>query len=234
MKLPYRLKKRGNTWYVKFAHDQHFHSTGMTNRHDAVVFANRECRKLLSLAKEGPTFTEYARDFFLWDQCKWVRRQREKKRPFSKAVAKSRRGHLNNYLLPKFGKRKLSSITAFEIEDWLVTLTLANQTRNHILYTLSTVLREAKREGVIDRNPAEDVEPMGKDFQPTSAPSDEELVELPRFCRHFWATSCFCSIVVEFLPVFTDGSLSGWYFSLISDVLLMRVVMRLVTRSRSR
>ena len=60
----------------------------------------------------------------------------------------------------------------------LVSLPLANQTRNHILYTLSIVLREAKRAGLVDANPAEDIGPMGKDFRSTLALADEELITL--------------------------------------------------------
>jgi integrase len=39
-------------------------------------------------------------------------------------------------------------------------------------------MREAKRDGIIDKNPVEDVEPMGKDFEPTQALTDEELEAL--------------------------------------------------------
>ena len=59
-----------------------------------------------------------------------------------------------------------------------MSLSFAGQTKNHILYTFSIILREAKREGIIDKNPAEDVEPVGKDFEPTSALTDKELSAL--------------------------------------------------------
>jgi len=178
MKFSYRLKKRGNIWYIQFAHEQSFHSTGLTNRNDAVIFANQEWRKILGMAKSGLLLKDYARDFFKWDTCRWVARQRAKKRPFSKAVADNRRGQLVNHIFPQFGHRKLRDIFAVDIEDWLVMLPLASQTKNHILYSFSIVLREAKRDGIIDKNPVEDVEPMGKDFEPTLALTDEELEAL--------------------------------------------------------
>ena len=40
------------------------------------------------------------------------------------------------------------------------------------------MLREAVRDGLIDKNPAESVEPMGKDFRPTTALTDAELAAL--------------------------------------------------------
>jgi integrase len=178
MKQPYLLYQRGAVWYVRFENEKTFHSTGLRNRVDAEAFAHNELRLRSQRRSPAATLYGYARDFFIWDSCKWVARQRAKKRPFSKAVSESRRGHLSNYLFPRFGDAELSDITAVEIEDWLVLLPLANQTRNHILYSLSIILREAVRDGIIDKNPAESVEPMGKDFRATSALGNEDLAAL--------------------------------------------------------
>ena len=178
MKRPFLLKKRGKYWYVRYANEKDFHSTGFTNRKDAVSFASLHEDSVVAQLKGNPLLQDYARDFFDWDSCRWVARQRARKRPFTKAVADNRRGQLKNHIFPEFGRRKPADLTAVEIEDWLVSLPLSNQTRNHILYTFSIVLREAKRDGIIDKNPAEDVEPMGKDFRPTPALSDDELAAL--------------------------------------------------------
>ncbi len=69
-----------------------------------------------------------------------------------------------------------------------MSLPLANQTKNHILYSFSIVMWEAKRDGVVSENPLEDVEPMGKDFRATPALTDGELntlfpVDLAEFER---------------------------------------------------
>jgi len=175
VKRPFLLKKRGKYWHVRFAGERDFHSTGFTNRKDAESFARIRARSNVSVVGLAPTLQSFAKSFFLWDRCKWVARQRAKNRPFSKAVAENRRGQLVNHILPRFGYQRLNDITAVEIEDWLVSLPLANQTRNHILYSLSIILREAKRDGLIDDNPAEAVEPMGKDFAPTVALTTGEL-----------------------------------------------------------
>jgi len=175
VKRPFLLKKSGKYWHVRFAGERDFHSTGFTNRKDAESFARIRARSNVSVVGLAPTLQSFAKSFFLWDRCKWVARQRAKNRPFSKAVAENRRGQLVNHILPRFGYQRLNDITAVEIEDWLVSLPLANQTRNHILYSLSIILREAKRDGLIDDNPAEAVEPMGKDFAPTVALTTGEL-----------------------------------------------------------
>ncbi len=48
------------------------------------------------------------------------------------------------------------------IETWVLTLPLANQSRNHLMYTLRIVLREAKSEKLIADNPLQEMEPLGK------------------------------------------------------------------------
>jgi len=194
MKRAFLLKQRGDIWYVRYAGEDTFHSTGLTNRDRAEDFAYRQIHEH-SVRQDiirGAIFTleDFTHDFFQWDTCRWVARQRAKKRSFTRAVADNRRAHLVNHILPKFGQIKLCDLTAVNIEDWLVSLPLANQTRNHILYSLSIVLREAKRDGIIDRNPAEDVEPMGGDSRPTSALTDDELSALfpaePEAFRAVW------------------------------------------------
>lgn len=174
----YRFKRRGRYWYVRFSDEKIFHSTGCENRVDAEDFVHKEYLRRVRARAPDAKLRVYAADFFLWDICKWVKRQRAKNRTYSKAVAKNNRGILLNHILPRFGKRKLTEITAVEIEDWLVSLPLAGETQNHILYAFSTVLKEAKRDGIIDKNPAEEVEPVGKDSLPTSVLTDDELLAL--------------------------------------------------------
>jgi len=90
-------------------------------------------------------------------------------------MAAMRRAHILNYLIPQFGNIKLSDLNPVKIENWLVSLPLANQTKNHILYTFSIILKEANREGLIKRNPLSMVEPMGKEYQSRDILTLEEL-----------------------------------------------------------
>jgi integrase len=61
------------------------------------------------------------------------------------------------------------------VEDLLVDLPPANQTRNQILYALRRILLEAESEGLILRNPLEHVEPMGKGGRVRDVFAIEEL-----------------------------------------------------------
>ena len=73
------------------------------------------------------------------------------------------RGHLVKHILPQFGKRRLDEITLPMVENWLVDLPLANQTKNHMLHRLTILFREAEAQKLIRTDPLEKVEPMGHD-----------------------------------------------------------------------
>ena len=147
-----------------------------------------------------PRPKEYAADFCRWDTCDWIRRQHAKGRRFSRQVADARRSQLERYILPEFGNRRLDEINAVEVENWLVGLDRANQTKNHHLHTLNIILKEAKRQKVIAANPLADVEPMAKQYRPRDVftpaelralfPSDPEaMVEIwrePRYAALFF------------------------------------------------
>jgi integrase len=127
----------------------------------------------------------YTKTFFVWDECRWIKRQLAKGKRFSKTNAKLRRYHLTNYILPKFGKRSLNSLNRVEIENWLVSLkgiktqeALSNQTKNHILYAFRIVLRKAEREGIVPYNCISIVESLAVQPKQRDVFSQEELQKL--------------------------------------------------------
>ena len=89
-----------------------------------------------------------------------------------------RRAFLVNHIFERFGKTRLDALTRPLIERWLVDLAKANQTKNHILYALKTVLAEAHAEGLITSNPLEHAEPLGKQARKRDVFSLEELQAL--------------------------------------------------------
>ncbi len=89
-----------------------------------------------------------------------------------------RRGHLQNYVFPQLGDVALADLNPVMIENWLVGLPLANQTKNHILYTLNIILSEARRENLIPFNPVSDVEPMASDYVARDVLTLQELKQL--------------------------------------------------------
>ena len=175
MKLPFQLWQRGNYFYYRLPGEKSFHSTGLKSKRQAIDLIYERIRQ----GKTTETkLGKYAKIFFTWDKCEWIRRQHAKGRDFSKATADMRRGHLQNHILPKFGDTCLTDLNPVKIENWLVSLPLANQTKNHILYTLNIILKEAKREKLILVNPIDDVEPMASDYVERDVFSLSELKQL--------------------------------------------------------
>ncbi|WP_321300534.1 site-specific integrase [uncultured Sphaerochaeta sp.] len=177
--------KKGVVWFFYY-HDEDGtrkpKSTGKSLKHEAVAVVE----KFLSQNdSKDRTLNEYAKTFFVWDECLYIKRQLAKGKRFSKTNAKLRRDHLVNYILPQFGKRSLSSLNRVEIENWLVALKsiktgeqLSNQTKNHILYAFRTILREAEREGIIPFNCLSTVESLAVQPKTRDVFSQAELKKL--------------------------------------------------------
>jgi len=155
-----RQRKKGYVWYFWYWKDgvRKYQSTGKTNKKEAGLYA--EIFLNAKAPKQIPTLARYTRDFYIWDHCPWIKRQHAKGRSFSRTMAQMRRAHLKTYILPAFGRKELSSLNAVEVENWLISLPLANQTKNHILRTLNIVMREAAREHLVQHNPIADIESL--------------------------------------------------------------------------
>jgi hypothetical protein len=151
MKKPIIFKKRDRFWYFRRAGELTFHSTGRTTEAARDIYI-KELEEREAVRGSADTLEDFARDFFR-ESSPWMARQRAKGRPFSKAHAQGRQNHLDKYILPRFRSTALSDIRKPEIEDWLLSLPLANATRNHLLYTLRIVLREAKARKLITEPP---------------------------------------------------------------------------------
>jgi integrase len=182
-------------------------STGESTKGRAREFAEN---LLAEGAVRDPRLEDFARDFFKWESCAWIARQHAKGRPFGRYQARTRRAHLENYIFPQFGKKRLAELTRPMIEDWLVSLDLANQTKNHMLYTLHIVLREAKSAKLIRDNPLQEMEPLGKNPRKRDVFTMEELrtlfphdlAELTRI----WKTPKYAAL---FIALATTGIRSG-------------------------
>jgi integrase len=83
------------------------------------------------------------------------------------------RRHLTGYLLPKFGHLRFTEITPTLVEDFLLDQRLSNSCRNTILYTLQLVMREARREGIIEFIP--EFEPFKRNGRRQDTLSGKEL-----------------------------------------------------------
>lgn len=168
----YHLHKRGKYWYWKKPEEKTFHTTKQTNK----TLARAYVHQILTEGHPNKLILqEYAKDFYVWDQCAWIKRQKAKGKSFNIKMAQARRSQLERYIFPKFGNYKLQKINAVEFENWLLTLPLSNGTRNSIMYTLNIILKEARREGLIKYNPLQDAEPLANEYKKRDAFTQEEI-----------------------------------------------------------
>jgi integrase len=209
--LPVATKDGNTVFYVRFYDPRTGRrtkvSTGESTIGRARTFADN------FLADEtgvSPRLEEYAADFFKWGKCSWIKTQHAMKRPFSEYHAKARRGHLDRYILPTFGKKRLAELTRPAIRDWLVTLPLSNQTKNHILYTFKILLQEAEAEKLIRSDPLATAKRFGSDVRARDIFTMDDLRLLfPKAHKKLlevWKTEKYAAI---FMVMATTGIRSG-------------------------
>jgi hypothetical protein len=175
-----RLTDGKPTYYCRFRGEDGerlpWRSTGETSKTRAENWALAEIERARTAVPGADiTLASFAIDFFIPGRCSWLKRQEAKGRPVSEAWARAKRQMLVNHVFPALGKVRLDRLTRPMIERFLVDLKLSNQTRNHLLYALKTVLAEAEAEGLITRNPLEHAEPLGKQARRRDVFSLEEL-----------------------------------------------------------
>jgi integrase len=186
-KKPFYLIKRRDkltngkaTYYCRFRDVEGsllaWRSTGETTKTRAEIWANEAIQQTKSrLPGDDLTLSAFAAEFFVEGRCSWLKRQEAKGRTLSASWARAKRQMLVNHVFPALGNTRLPHLTRPMIERWLVALPLSNQTRNHMLYVLKTVLAEAESEGFITRNPLEHAEPLGRRSRRRDVFSLEEL-----------------------------------------------------------
>jgi hypothetical protein len=99
------------------------------------------------------SFYQFAEKMLL-EGAQHSKRWREKGYILKPQTTAQHRRHLVNYLLPKYGKLALDKIRPANVEDYLLEQRFSNSSRNQILFTPILVMREAKREGLIEFIPS--------------------------------------------------------------------------------
>jgi integrase len=164
---PFLLKARRGIWYYKLPDEASYHTTHIkhTRKADRDIAAAWVLDLISRPSPLDPFLRDFADGFFRWPDASYIKRQLAKGRPFGKAHADIRQGYLDHHILPAFGRRRLSTLTKSELESWVIGLDLANATKNHILYTLRTVLQEAVDAGALAASPLVRMEPLGVVFR---------------------------------------------------------------------
>jgi integrase len=167
------------------------HSTGKRTKTAARNYCNQLLRegRLMPQARDIPTFEVFAKGWWEWDTCPYLKKRRGR-REITKSYVKSAWRRLHNHILPYFGKKRLDRITEYDIDTWLTSYAdkgFSNNTANTFLSILVTMLNEAVRQKFIKTNPALQVIKLQKDTKTIDILKPDEVKKIfPANWRKVW------------------------------------------------
>ena len=180
MRNRYTLFKRKNQklWYFYYyeGNNRKSKSTGETTKIRAKKYVEEFF--IYNKYNKNITLNEYTKTFFVWDKCLWIKAQLARGKSISTTSAAEKRGHLKNHILPAFGEYFLHEITKREVQKWLLNLNLANKTKNHIVYTMRIIFREAENDRIIQHNILDKIDTFVKITKKRDCFTIDELKEL--------------------------------------------------------
>lgn len=142
------------------------HSTGKTNKAQARCYCAELLRNGLLCVDASVRFSFYAEGFFD-DNSKWmsdkIQAGQGRAQPVAENTLKMYRMCLNNYLLPFFGKKKLSDIEPHDIKEfrnYLIEKDFSNTSINLYCGCLKIILSYALAEKLITFNPGSHIQSM--------------------------------------------------------------------------
>jgi integrase len=148
------------------------------------------------------------KDFFS-SSGRWAERMREKGHYYGNKYFVTRRGYMENYIIPAFGRLDPRNIKRRDIDNWLLGLKqpdgkrLAGATKNKIMYTMSLIFEELMDLEIIEKNPAQGIKPFNKTpVLPRGVIDRESLVKLyPETHEQLlkiWGSSLWVSMMLIF------------------------------------
>lgn len=157
-------------------------STGQTSKAAAERWAIQRLRSGTIPIRSNLTFDRFAKPWFVWDQCSYIRRKQDRGTRISRQYADTRRIFLKRHVIPYFETIRLSAIRPYMIEDWLDNLqetSLSTSTINVCLGILKIMMKEAYRLDYISADPASRV--LGLKETPTH----KSTLRLDEVCKLF-------------------------------------------------
>jgi len=184
MKGDYRLRQRkGRKVEVLFLGRDNWISSGCDNKKDASIWA--EANKALYVHVDGkdPYVKDYAWNF-------WTRRDgssiyvsnKLRNKHYGDQYYELCHGRTTNYIIPAFGRYRLSQITPLMVDRWFLSLEsvykgkpLSDNTKNKVLKTLSLMYDEAIRNELVYDNPCKHIRCITESHEERPVLTDEEM-----------------------------------------------------------
>jgi integrase len=185
--LYFRVVPSGKRVVYFYAYDEdgkrlYGKSTGETTMTAARLKCNRLLKAggLIPKRDYAPTFAEYGRGWWDWDNCDYLKKRR-KRYILTKGYADQAKRNLDKILLPFFGEMRMNMITQEVVEDFLDSLIqkgYQNTTINGYYGTLKTMMIEAVERKIIDKDPTEKVDKLVNDRKEIRIITPEEFKKL--------------------------------------------------------
>ena len=179
MNLFHRTKNGKKVWYIHYTDEsgrRRQKSTGTSKKSEAITVLkkfeiNHDKKKEIKLG-------DFADNFFDYETSEWIQKRLSRGKNITSDTAKFKESLYKNHIKEKFGKYKLKDIKAHEIDKWLLNQDCSNQTKNHILYTLSQILQEAEYQEIIEINPCRKIEKFADNHKKKIPINHEDLYKL--------------------------------------------------------
>ncbi|MFA6934677.1 MAG: site-specific integrase [Sphaerochaetaceae bacterium] len=204
---PYRLRKpkQLGKYQVCFRHmPGKWMSTGTDDITQAVFWAESKLKEDGIISNKDVTLKAFAEKIFTpEDPCRIRDRDKRYGREYQDDYYYKKQKLVDNYIIPRFGRNLIKTITDVAIEDWFLDLKLlkgkdmSDDTKNKVLIAFRLVMQEAVRKGHCKENAAakvkliscddEEREPFNPDEMHLLFPSDDEEI-LKVWGGLFWAT----------------------------------------------
>ena len=170
-----RVVPSGKKVIYYYAYDENGKRRGpWTTGHSSKTAARNYCCLLIRKGKLIPgrgdmrTFTEFAKGWWDWDTCAYLK-ERSKRKNLTEAYLKRGKRVTTGVLEPYFGKMKLDKITPEVIEKWfdyMIKKKYKNTYTNGIFAILKIMLSWAVKKKLIKSNPTQEVSLLKDDRKP--------------------------------------------------------------------
>jgi len=196
---PFNLYKRPTTKNNKFIYYVQFYddygnrltarTTGQTSKSAAETWAIEQLKKGVITSDKNITFAQFAKDWWIWDKCPYVKGRIARGANISRDYTDSMKSYLVRQILPSFDNKKLQKITPRMIEKWVMDLKdkpskngmpLSHTTVNHCLTCLKIMLKEAVRLEYLTKSPADPIKQLRTRPKEKSILTLEEAQDTPR------------------------------------------------------
>jgi integrase len=178
-------RARGTVYYYYWIYDidgkRKYRSTGKLSYDEALKYCRSLQIKGQLFQATSYTFDTFAKDFFVYEKCPYIRNRLLRGFSYGRTWAKKQRGLLENIILPHFSGKDIRNISSMEIDNFILKLRQSDygvKSVNHVLTAIKTVFRYAEQTGIIGANPVEGIKPFRAAIKEKGTFTREDLVRL--------------------------------------------------------